>query len=79
MLSRNWLYPLYKDKSGSIVGRRDFLEDGNGIYKVLNIDERGVEVIEVTFPPEGDEELDMIEIDEPCVKTRSEVSKCDRW
>lgn len=79
MLSRNWLYPLYKDRDGYIVGRRDFLEDGNGIYKVLNIDERGVEVIEVTFPPEGDEELDMIEIGEPWIKTRSEVAKCDRW
>lgn len=79
MLSRNWLYPLYKDRSGFIVGRHDYLENGDGIYKVLSISAEGIEVIEVTFPPEGDEEIGMIEVGEPWIKTRSEVAKCDIW
>lgn len=79
MLNEYMAYSRYKDKSGYIVGRRDFLENGDGIYKVLNISANGVEVVEVTFPPEGDEELDMIEIGEPWIKTRSEVAKCDIW
>lgn len=79
MLNEYLAYPRYKDRSGYIVGRHDYLENGDGIYKVLNIDERGVEVIEVTFPPEGDEEIGMIEVGEPWIKTRSEVAKCELW
>ena len=72
-------YPLYRDKSGCVVCPHDFLEDGDGIYEVLHISADGVEVIEVTLPPEGDEEIGMVEVGSSWIKTRSEVAKCEVW
>lgn len=66
-----------KDRNGKRVCVRDFLTDGHGVYRVLDIGYNGVTIEEVEIV--DDVMCSVIPIDEPCIKTRSEVAKCDRW
>ena len=66
-----------KDRNGKRICVRDFLLDGNGIYRVLDIGYNGVTVEEVEIV--DDVICSVISIGEPWVKTRSEVAKCEVW
>lgn len=66
-----------KDRNGKQICVRDFLTDGHGVYRVLDIGYNGVTIEEVEIV--DDVMCSVIPIDEPCIKTRSEVAKCDRW
>lgn len=66
-----------RDRNGKRVYVRDFLFDENGIYRVLDIGYNGVTVEEVEIV--DDVMCSVIPIDEPWMKTRSEVAKCDIW
>lgn len=66
-----------KDRNGTPICVRDFLADGNGIYRVLDIGYNGVTVEEVEIV--DDVICSVISIGEPWIKTRSEVAKCEIW
>ena len=66
-----------KDRNGKQVCVRDFLTDGHGVYRVLDIGYNGVTIDEVELV--DDVICSVIPIDEPWTKTRSEVAKCVVW
>lgn len=66
--------PFYKDRSGGRILPGDVLSDTDGTYKVTDVSDRGVDVVEIELDEDGHEEVAGNEI----TFTRSEVRNCDR-
>ena len=66
-----------KDRNGKRICVRDFLLDGNGIYRVLDIGYNGVTVERIEIV--DDVFCSVIPMNGSWVKTSEEVAKCVVW